>query len=112
MAKRPVTMSLRDEDLALLDAFAAERRLTRGDAVGILLEGTSSPQKPSRVVEEPTFEKNESAGPIDPVELARAVKAEALKQALRMTEKRVGVKPVVVDGDEVKLDPDAWEEPP
>ena len=111
MAKRPVTMSLRDEDLVLLDAFGAERRLTRGDAVGMLLEGTTSPQKPSRVVEEPTFEKNESAGPIDPVELARAVKAEALKQALRMTEKRVGVKPVEVDGDGLKQVGD-WEEPP
>ena len=111
MAKRPVTMSLRDEDLVLLDAFAAERRLTRGDAVGMLLESTTSPQKPSRVVEEPTFEKNESAGPIDPVELARAVKAEALKQALRMTEKRVGVQPVEVDGDGLTQVGD-WEEPP
>jgi len=38
MAKRPVTMSLRDDDLALLDEFAGARRLTRGDAVGVLLE--------------------------------------------------------------------------
>lgn len=110
MAKRPVTMSLRDEDLALLDAFATERRLTRGDAVGVLLEGTFSPQKPPRVAEVPTFEKSENVGPVDAVELAKAVKAEALRQALRMTEKRVGVKPVVVDGDDLKVSD--WEEPP
>lgn len=109
MAKRPVTMSLRDEDLATLDALAAEHRLSRGDAVGMLLEGRLTPQKPSRVADVPTLEKSES---VDPVELAKALKAEALKQALRMTEKRVGVKPVVVEGDELKPDPDAWEEPP
>ncbi len=105
-------MSLRDEDLTTLDALAAEHRLSRGDAVGMLLEGRLSPQKPSRVVEVPTLEKSENVGPVDPVELAKAVKAEALRQALRMTEKRVGVKPVLVEGDELKPDPDAWEEPP
>lgn len=41
MAKRPVTMSLREDDLKALDEFAAARRLTRGDAVGVLLEAYS-----------------------------------------------------------------------
>lgn len=111
MAKRPVTMSLRDEDLALLDAFAAERRLTRGDAVGVLLEGSIPHAKSPLMGGGSKFEKSESAGPVDPVELAKAVKAEALRQALRMTEKRVGVKHVVVDGDDLKKVGD-WEEPP
>lgn len=38
MAKVPVTMSLRSEDLAALKAFAEEKRVYLGDAVGLLLE--------------------------------------------------------------------------
>ncbi len=79
--------------------------------MGVLLEGTPLTRKPSRVAEVPTLEKSETAGHVDPVELAKAVKAEALRQALRMTERRVGVKPVVVDGDGLKQVSD-WEEPP
>jgi hypothetical protein len=38
VAKVPLTISIRQEDLRKLDTFAGERRLTRGDAVGVLLE--------------------------------------------------------------------------
>ncbi len=47
-------MSLRDEDLVALDEFAAARRLTRGDAVGVLLEAYAQALEPKvkeRVVE-------------------------------------------------------------
>lgn len=35
--KRHVTMTLRDEDLERLDAYAARFRVSRGDAVGLLM---------------------------------------------------------------------------
>lgn len=102
-------MSLRDEDLEKLDALAAEHRLSRGDAVGMLLEGRLSPPKPSReVAEVPTLEKSET---VDHQDIAKAVKAEALRQALLITEKKFGVKPVAIEGDRLVKVGD-WEEPP
>lgn len=43
MAKVPLTISIRQEDLVRLDAYAGERRLTRGDAVGMLLDEREGP---------------------------------------------------------------------
>ncbi len=38
MAKKPITIAIREDDLRRLDAFAAARRLSRGEAVGMLLD--------------------------------------------------------------------------
>lgn len=93
MAKKPVTMAMRDEDLKALDEFAVPRRLSRGDAVGVLLEErVAVPTSPS------VASRAEVA---DAGDIARAIKAEALKQALKLTEKRLGVSPVVIEGDQV-----------
>jgi hypothetical protein len=53
VAKVAVTMSLRQEDLSRLDELASDRRLTRGDAVGFLLDETLgragiTPTQPNR----------------------------------------------------------------
>lgn len=124
MAKRPVTMSIRDEDLVKLDSLAASRRLTRGDAVGVLLEIVERGGPVVRGPEHFGFEKKENTNPLghvggsllpqsdSPEDLAKRIKAEGLKVALKMTEKRLGVTPVTVVGDEVRPQPEGWEDPP
>ena len=97
VAKKPVTMAMRDEDLQALDEFALPRRLSRGDAVGVLLEERGQPDK-----KQAFSPPKPSPGPdLSPGDLAAAIKAEALKQALRITEKRLGVAPVEIAGDAV-----------
>lgn len=135
MAKKPVTLALRPEDLARLDAFASARRLSRGEAVGMLLDlERGSHKKPLvepvtarsaqpdvggayTVTKGANFEKNEVPEPdqakvSDQVaELQKQMKLEATKMALRMTEKKHGVTPVEVVGDEVvKRDPYAYDD--
>lgn len=99
MAKKPVTMAMRDEDLKALDEFAVPRRLSRGDAVGVLLEERQASPIPSSPKGGPDVTLAEAG------DIAKAIKAEALKQALRLTEKRLGVAPVQIEGDAVVQEP-------
>lgn len=86
-------MSLRDEDLAALDAFAGARRLTRGDAVGVLLETYGkSPVGSGR----PSDDDPEYIPP-PPPDAKKALARAVLEQAQKYT----GVQPVKVFGDEV-----------
>lgn len=137
--KTHVTLSLETTDLERLDAWAKVRRLTRSSAVGALLDLASfgQPGAPEVVPYRAGFqvpdgllvarrraealrggEAQETAAlePADMVDgfLGRAPSTSELRRALgskvlELTQKRVGVKPVVLEGDGVRQveDPEA-----
>ena len=102
MAKRPVTMAIREEDLVALDHLAGQHRVSRGDAVGLLLSGRLSIPKPSPD-DDPDY--------IPPA--PRLAKAAAVLAAVQA---KVGVRPVVPEGDSLvsvgKGSENDWEDPP
>lgn len=124
-------MSIRDDDLEKLDAFAGERRVSRGDAVGLLLESYRPP----------ALESDSDPDYIPPPPAYRSPPAARLalgKAVLKQAQKYTGVSPVIEGYDdelikvadpeaEENLDrfyekktpqdpgksgPDGWEEPP
>lgn len=90
MAKIPITISIRLEDLERLDAFAGERRLTRGDAVGMLLDERQD--LPGVALGDPEY----IPPPPNRTRLDRA------REGLARAEAKVGAEPVLVVDDEVR----------
>ena len=104
MPKMSVAFALDVKELERFDRWRGQD--SRGLALTKLLDFAEG-----KYTVTPVLEKKEDPGP-SAEELAKAIKAEGLKQALRLTEKRVGVTPVVVDGDEVrKVDYDEGYDP-
>lgn len=102
MAKVPVTISIRQEDLLQLDAFAGERRLTRGDAVGVLLEAHAGTLGGIRL-DDPDY----VPPPPNRTKLDRG------REALARATAKTGAAPVAIVGDEVVkgVDESPWVAP-
>jgi len=95
MAKKPVTMSIREEDLSRLDEFALVRRLSRGDAVGVLLDSYVEPVPGVR------SSQTINTVPLSPPVGIKDLRLHVGKKVLEATQEYVGVAPVSLEGEEL-----------